>query len=503
MGIIQRQSIKYGIVSYLGVAIGALSTIFIYPRDLTAYGLVQFIMTTALLFLPLITLGIHWLPIKYLPYVRDENSGHRGFLRLLLIVLLLNSIAFSAVFLLFQDEILQFVSVLNPKKDPLFDRYFRYLLPYSIIVSYNALLTQYSMAFERIAFPQVLNNLLLKVMLPALFILMLMGYLDYTSLLNGVLLLQMVVLIGLVGYLYHLGQWRLTPVDFAVWKPLLRGMGSYSLFAMLGGIGTMLAFRIDSLMIPALINFSSNGAYSIAIFISNVIAIPILSIRKISGPIISQAWARKDIAHIEKLYKEATLNLFWIGSVLFALIMASLDELIELLPSRQDLSILYGITALLGIGRISEMFTAVSTEIVFYSRYYRINLLAVFLLGVINIFFNYYFIMVLDLGIWGVALATMMSVIFYQVFIASYIYLQFGYHPFSLGLLPIGLVSVLLFYIGRWLNTPYPLLTIVIRSLFIVFTFITIMYVMRISPQWNRLIRGSLDILFFWRRRRS
>ncbi len=490
MGIIQRQSIKYGIVSYLGVAIGALSTIFIYPRDLTAYGLVQFIMTTALLFLPLITLGIHWLPIKYLPYVRDENSGHRGFLRLLLIVLLLNSIVFSAVFLLFQDEILQFVSVLNPKKDPLFDRYFRYLLPYSIIVSYNALLTQYSMAFERIAFPQVLNNLLLKVMLPALFILMLMGYLDYTSLLNGVLLLQMVVLIGLVGYLYHLGQWRLTPVDFAVWKPLFRAMGSYSLFAMLGGIGTMLAFRIDSLMIPALINFSSNGAYSIAIFISNVIAIPILSIRKISGPIISQAWARKDIAHIEKLYKEATLNLFWIGSVLFALIMASLDELIELLPSRQDLSILYGITALLGIGRISEMFTAVSSEIILFSRYYRFNLVAVLLLGIINIILNYYFIVILKLGIWGVALGTMMSIVFYQCIKTLYIYFVLKLHPFEWKLIPISLTAITLWYSSRLIDASLPLVTITLRSTFILGIYVPVMYLLGVSENWNAFIRG-------------
>jgi len=496
MGVIQRQSIKYGIVSYLGVAIGALSTIFIYPRDLTAYGLVQFLISTASLFLPLITLGIHWLPIKYLPYVRDAETGHRGFLRLLLTVLLLNSIVFSAIFLIFQDEILQLVTKLNPHKDPLFDRYFNYLLPYTIIVSFNALLTQYAVAFERIAVPQAINNLLFKILLPILFVLVLTGYLDYTGFLNGLLVVQMLIMLVLIAYLFRIGQATLGSIDLSVWRSLMSEMSSYSLFAMLSGLGNMLAFRIDTLMIPALINFSSNGAYAIAIFISNVIAIPIASIRKIAGPIISQAWIRKDIEQIRKLYREATLNLFWIGSVMFTSIMASLDQLIVLLPSSQDLGLLYGVTALLGLGRITEMSTAISTEIIFFSRFYRINLLAVFLLGLINVILNYSFIVVFDFGLYGVALATMVSIVFYQVFKTLYIYHKLGFHPFSLKLITISLLCLLLWALARLIETKYPVANILLRSILIVGLYILVMYRLQISSHWNNLIRKVLKTLW-------
>ena len=32
MGVIKRQSIKQGLVTYLGIIIGALSTLFVYPN---------------------------------------------------------------------------------------------------------------------------------------------------------------------------------------------------------------------------------------------------------------------------------------------------------------------------------------------------------------------------------------------------------------------------------------------------------------------------------------
>ena len=57
MGIIKRQGGKHAILQYLGVGIGAISTLFIYPLNAELYGFAQFLIATAFLFFPLAIVG--------------------------------------------------------------------------------------------------------------------------------------------------------------------------------------------------------------------------------------------------------------------------------------------------------------------------------------------------------------------------------------------------------------------------------------------------------------
>ena len=80
MGIIQRQSIRQTFVNYLATGIGALSTLFIYPRAEAMYGLVLFMTGTATFLYPFASLGITSLVIRFFPVFEDRNSRHHGFL---------------------------------------------------------------------------------------------------------------------------------------------------------------------------------------------------------------------------------------------------------------------------------------------------------------------------------------------------------------------------------------------------------------------------------------
>ena len=64
MGVIKRQSIKQSIVSFLGVGIGVISTIWIYPNNLEIYGLSQFLVGTASLLYPILSFGVVGISIK-------------------------------------------------------------------------------------------------------------------------------------------------------------------------------------------------------------------------------------------------------------------------------------------------------------------------------------------------------------------------------------------------------------------------------------------------------
>ena len=69
MGVIKRQSIKQGLVTYLGILIGTISTLFVYPRlALEKFGEIQFIIGLAAFFVPFIGIGLPAVAIHFFPY---------------------------------------------------------------------------------------------------------------------------------------------------------------------------------------------------------------------------------------------------------------------------------------------------------------------------------------------------------------------------------------------------------------------------------------------------
>ena len=67
MGIVAKQSIKNLITTYLGFAIGALNTLFLYINFMseTYYGLVGFIISTGMLVMPFMAFGVPNTIVKF------------------------------------------------------------------------------------------------------------------------------------------------------------------------------------------------------------------------------------------------------------------------------------------------------------------------------------------------------------------------------------------------------------------------------------------------------
>ena len=97
MGIIQRQSIKQSFLHFVGIAIGAISVIFIYPRDETIYGFIRFMLDASVLLSSMIFVGTQATAIKFFPFFQDKKNGHNGFLTLLLKYALLSHLIFGVL----------------------------------------------------------------------------------------------------------------------------------------------------------------------------------------------------------------------------------------------------------------------------------------------------------------------------------------------------------------------------------------------------------------------
>ena len=87
MGIVLRQSFKNVVATYLGFAIGALNTLFLFTYFLSKaqYGLVSYVTSTATILSPLIAFGVSNTWVRYYSAYTDRQE--QGKLNLMLCLL--------------------------------------------------------------------------------------------------------------------------------------------------------------------------------------------------------------------------------------------------------------------------------------------------------------------------------------------------------------------------------------------------------------------------------
>ena len=79
MGIIAKQSIQGTIVTYLGVAVGFVTTFFVLTRFLSAeeIGLARVLVDAATLFIGLAQLGTSASIIRFYPHFKNQEQGEK------------------------------------------------------------------------------------------------------------------------------------------------------------------------------------------------------------------------------------------------------------------------------------------------------------------------------------------------------------------------------------------------------------------------------------------
>ena len=488
MGIIRRQSVKQGVVSYLAVLVGAFSTIAIYPLALETYGTIGFIVDSGLLLAPLLLLGLNHLPVMFRQKVMSKDPSGGGFMGLILILLFASYAAFTLLYILFRGQISSIV--LQHDKLVKIHPYLDTIFIIALLIGLTLVLTKYIISFQRIVVPSLLNNLIMKLSLALLVYSVHKGYMSSEELGLGLIIMYVITCLGLTLYLVYMGKVKISMPSAELLSVFKKEMIPYSLVTMLGGIGIMVAFRIDSIMVSTLVGYDQNGIYRIALFISAVISIPTIAVTSIAAPVISDALARNRMDEIEVLYESASRNLLIIGCSFFVVILGSIADLKTLIPNGDKLDHLLILVAILGLAKIADMMTSVNNEIIQYSEYFRFNLIMVLILAVTNIVANYLLIVVYSLGMIGAAVSTFMSLLLYNLAKLFYIYMKFKLHPFSKRSILVFLIAAILLFVSFNLNFgSNPIVKIALRSFVIIMIYGVLIYKLKLSEEFNKYIR--------------
>lgn len=491
MGVIQRQGLKHSLVSIIGIAVGALSVIFIYPKDNDLYGLLRFVGDFGMLLFPILSLGIPMLAVRYFPVFKDKAQKNHGFLGFLLLFILIAICLATAMLWWLKDWIVLLLEYLQFDVDDI-QRIGRYKVPILIaaaLLSMAQLLTNYISNFGRVAIPNIFNNLFLKLALPAIVLLSIWNIVDQQLSVQLLLTAYVIIVFALVVYTVSLKEWHIKAQFSFLHKPLFKQMATFAAFAILSSSGSLIAARIDSIMISSLLGFGNNGNYGIISFMANTIQLAYMALVAVAGPIVAEKIKQKDMQSVGELYQKTSINGLILGIFIFIGIFPSLHDLLQLTGKYEELSPLVNVFIFIGLAKLFDVATSVNHHIINYSQYYRFNLVLVLFLAVLNVVCNYVFIRQLGFGEIGAAMATCLSIFLFNLGKVIFIWIKFKLQPFQKKSFLLLLIGSLVFVFAlHFPSFGRPIESILLRSFLITVLYAFFVFRGKVSEDLNTLL---------------
>ncbi|MFN4146049.1 MAG: lipopolysaccharide biosynthesis protein [Runella sp.] len=427
MGLIIRQGFKSSIGFYLGIVLGAVNTLFVSTQYLSPDQLAisRILLENSLIFAAFAHLGTPYIADRFFSIFRSDTEQHHGFLVFLLLLPLVGIAIFGITFLFFQNVFEDYFRAKSATIIP----YLWLLFPLTIIWIYVSVLEAYSRNNARIAVPTFLREVVFRLANMLLIFLFALGWISYDQFLYLLIVSLGLILLGLFGYIWHLGKLYLV-WDTSKWnKKLMLEMLGFGAIVILGGVGANLVLFLDRNILANQMGTTAVAIFTVATYIASIIEVPSKAVRNISGPIMATAIQQNDQSKIEELYKKSALNMLLIGGLAFWLIASNLNSLLGILPKSEIYAQGKWVVLLIGAAKWIDMSLGLNTEMMAYSKYFKINTLLVVLMAVLVVYTNT--LLVPIYGVNGAAMATSSITLLWAVLKLSFVRWKFGILPFS------------------------------------------------------------------------
>jgi O-antigen/teichoic acid export membrane protein len=481
MGIIQRQTVRGTIFSYIGVVIGFVTTAILFPRILSTeeIGLLKLLVSFSIIFAQLGSLGFNSVLYRLFPYFRNPDKGHNGFLTVAIFVTISGTI-FSFILLKFLSAI---IISNNIDGSPLFVDYFYLLYPLILFTVFFNLFDTYN----RVLYDAIAGTVLKEVVQRIFILLSIVVYFfDLISISQFVfayvisLSLPTIILYFLLVKRKH---FILSKPSQLFTKPMIKEMIDLSFFGIVGGFGSMAIFQVDSILINKYLGLGFTGIYATNFYFGSLILISSRTLQKISATVISESWKSNDLINISEVYKKSVINQAVISVILFALLWVNIDNIYNILPEKFEIG--KWVIFFIGLANVIEMSTGVNSMIIQTSKYYRVNTIFIFiwlgLLIVTNI------LLIPRYGITGAAIGTLFSNAFTNLLRFGFLKIRFNMQPFDYKILLLIFIGVLSYFSAAYIpKMGHFIIDIIIRSSVCLILFVFLVIRLKISEEINK-----------------
>lgn len=458
MGIIIKQSIRGSIWSYIGVLVAFVTTSYLYPNylDTDTVGLFGLLIAYSTLFGQLSLLGIHGVASRLFPHFRSKETGHHGFLFIASIFIVVGFALFLLAYLIISPALI----ASNQEQSKLFADYIYLLVPLTFFTMLFIFLDTYNKLLYDAVFGTFMQEFAQRVGLFLITLLFAFQLISLHQLVLGYALVVSVKGIIMLIHLYNKKELTFKPDFQFLTKPLKKEIVSVAIFSVLGGLGSMLVFNIDKIIINQLLNLSETGVYTIAFYFGTLVVIPSRPLLKIAGTLIADAWKDNDLDKIKSIYYKSCINQFIIGSFLFLGIWANIDNILSILGD--DYLQSKWVIFFIGIGYLFDMLTGANAQVIAFSRHYRVSLY--FMLSLVVIVLALLLALIPIWGITGAAIAIASALFLNNLMRFIFLYRKYKLQPFNYRfLLAIGFF-IAVYFLQRFIPQQNLVLDIFIRG---------------------------------------
>ena len=196
MGIVARQSLITSVISYLGVAIGYVNLIFLYPRflELDQIGLMRAILDSGMLLTPFVSLGLNQCISRYYPKFSISRNSLAELLGLLILLTGGGLLLTLGILLLFKQQIIDFFATHAPD----LPHHLGLIVWLTLTLTFSGLFEQLARSQMLIALPAFLKEVFVRLMQSALVLLYFGGLIGFSDLLTLSVVVYTIVLFFLL-----------------------------------------------------------------------------------------------------------------------------------------------------------------------------------------------------------------------------------------------------------------------------------------------------------------
>lgn len=475
MGIVSKQAYTSSINIVIGFIAGAINTIIILPRafeySLDDWGLLKLILSFGMILSPIFGLGINNMVIK--EYSGSNSPDYQknilGFTSLVGV-----TGAILLVLFIYSGSLMYFVN----NRDAIYledNLLLLFLLSTSLIL--NQVFAGYLIANHRASSVIFVSDSFLKIsylLLSIVYWISPFGFALFLKLFVSNYLLSFVIY---YAYAKHLGF----TTGFRFKEIKKKELIVYGFYTVLDRGAAIIVANLDLIMIAYLLELSNVAIYGLAFFIAAVLLIPQKAILTPALPLVSKAVRDHKLIELKKLYSQTSINQIIIGGALFALIWVNIDAIFSLIPSQFSEG--KWVVFFIGISKLAILSTGISSPIIVYSKYYRINLVFnLFLVG-LTIFSNY--ILINKYGMTGAAIATAITFLTYNILKVVYIQYRFKMQPFTTETIKSILILLIVGFIGSYIDifSQIPLVSIIVKSIVVAILLIIGFYGFKVKAE--------------------
>lgn len=419
MGVIAKQSIRGTVVTYLGIAVGVVTTFFVLTRFLTAeeIGLARVLVDAATLFIGLAQLGTNASIIRFYPYFKEKDSDEdHGFFFWALVVPFIGFLLFAVLYWACRVPLSEWFG----DKSPLFVEYYYFVLPIAFFMLYQTICESTCNVLMHIVVPRAVRELIVRVGLLAVYLLYAFRVLSLDGLVIGLCVNYAVAALINLIYFFSLKPVNLRP-DWAFLrtnKGLVSKYLIYTGFLIISAVTTVLAPTLSSFFVTAKMGLDSTGIFAIATYMAVMVSVPNRSVAAIASPQLARAIKEQNREECTLLINQVTRNMLLIGGFILLAIWVNIDLIFHILPNGATYAPAKNVVLILGVSQLVLATFSICFSALNYSRYYAFSLLLSLLLTVSAIFLNNYLVPLY--GMEGAAMSNLLSYgLYYLLVIAT------------------------------------------------------------------------------------